>query len=153
MWQIPWMYCLVDDVCPGYDICTVKNSLFSAPVVLQSKWATPPSSRPCAPRPLSSHPWQTVGYPPQSVGQYQGMCAFKGWVDSWTCPVSWPTPFLHICMSQTQGIAHMNMGLSSKEYHTVFYEDHENTEIVCAHGQFPSLSRLAHGGICCTRWE
>ena len=52
--------------------------------------------------------------------------------------------------------AHMyltNTGLSSKEYHTVFDEDHKNTEIVCAHGQFPSLSRIAHGRICCTRWE
>ena len=56
-------------------------------------------------------------------------------------------------MSQIQGIAHTNTGLSSKEYRTVFYEDHENVEIIYTHEQFLSLARLAHGRICCARWE
>ena len=56
-------------------------------------------------------------------------------------------------MSQIQGIAHTDTGLSSKEYRTVFYEDHKNVEIICTHEQFPSLAHLAHGRIHCARWE
>ena len=118
--------------------------------MLQSRLAPPPSSQPFDPRHLSSHPWQTVGHPPQSVGQYQGMCAFMaGWIHE---PTQSLDPHLSH-MSQTQGIAHTNTGLSSKEYRTVFYEDHKNVEIICTHEQFPSHARLAHGRIRCARWE
>ena len=144
------MYCLADDVSPGYDIYTVKDFLSSSPVVLRSRWAPPPSSQSCDPRHLPPHPWQTVGHTPQSVGQYQGMCAFMaGWIHE---PTQSLDPHLSH-MSQTQGIVHTNTGLSSKEYRTIFYEDHENAKIVYTHRQFPSLSRLAHGRICCTRCE
>ena len=46
-----------------------------------SGWTTPPSPQPCAPRHMSPNPWRPVGYPPQSVGQYQGVCALMaGWI-------------------------------------------------------------------------
>ena len=68
-----------------------------------------------SPRPLSPHPWQTVGNPPKCVGQYQGMCAFMaGWIHE---PTQSLDPHLSH-MSQTQGIAHTNTGLSSKKYRT-----------------------------------
>ena len=48
---------------------------------LRSRWAPPPSPQSCTPKHLSPHPWRTVGYPPQTVGHYPGMCAFMaGWV-------------------------------------------------------------------------
>ena len=136
------MYCLTDDVNPGYDIYTVKDFLSSSAVVLRSRWAPPPSSQSCDSRPLSSHPWQTVGHTPQTVGQYQGMCAFMaGWIHE-------PAQSLHPRLSFTYvtdtGNSAHDTGLSSKEYRSVFYEDHENAKIVCTHRQFPSLTHLAH---------
>ena len=119
--------------------------------------APPPSSQPCAPRHMPPHPWRTVGYPPQSVGQYQGRCAFTvGWVQEPTLSLNPHLSCTHgiaIAQSQTQGIAHRNTGLSSKEYHTVFYKDHKKTVIICAHRRFPSLAHLVHGRIHCTTQE
>ena len=72
---------------------------------LRSRWAPPPSLQSSAP--IKTHvpsPVEDCGVPSTKarVGQYQGMCALMdvglyGWVDSWTYPVSWPTPILHIC--------------------------------------------------------
>ena len=46
-----------------------------------SRRSPPPSPQPCAARHMPPHPWKTVGYPPQSMGQCQGMCVFMaGWV-------------------------------------------------------------------------
>ena len=62
-----------------------------------SRWsglAPTPSFQSCAPRHMPPHPCRTVGYPPQSVGQYQGRCAFTvGWVQE--PALSLPTPILH----------------------------------------------------------
>ena len=54
--------------------------------------APPPSSQPCAPRHMPPHPWRTVGYPPQSVRQYQGVCALMaGWIHE---PIQFLDPHL-----------------------------------------------------------
>ena len=66
---------------------------------------------------------------------------------------TYPAHVITIAQSQTQGIAHTNTCLSSKESHNFFYKDCEKTEIICTHEQFPSLAQLAHGRICCARRE
>ena len=112
-----------------------------------SGWAPTPSSQSFPSRHLSSHPWRTVGHPPQSAGQYQGRCAFTvGWVQQLTLSLDPHLSCIHgIAMAQSQGIAHTNTGLSSKEYHAVFYEDRKKPAIICAHRRFPSLAHLVHG--------
>ena len=121
-----------------------------------SRRAPPPFPQPCAARHMPPHPWWTVGCPPQSMGQYQGMCAFMaGWVHepAQSLDHTYPVHVITIAQSQTQGIEHTNTCLSSKENHNFFCEDCEKTEIICAHEQFPSLAQLADGGIRCARWE
>ena len=103
-------------MCAPALVYTLMYFLSSSPVMLQSRWAPPPSSQPCAPRHKSPHPWWTVGHPPQSVGQCQGMCTFMaGWIHE---PAQFLDPHLSctyvITIAQSQRIGILEVGSNSK---------------------------------------